>query len=90
MLKKIHMSAKDWVMNHEKKLRLKNRQELVKKLTMCRKCYTFYYNNAWHFEKPEYLSTEHEEEVPVRFTECSACMEQDLASYEIESNLAWS
>ncbi len=59
----------------------------TKKLTMCWKCFTFYYKNSWHFEKPEYLNRDYEREIPVRFTECPACLEQELALYESESDL---
>ena len=60
----------------------------VKGLTMCKKCYTFYYKNSWHFESPEYLDQTYEVEIPVHFTKCLACMEQEQALYETESNLA--
>jgi len=59
-------------------------------LTMCKKCYTFYYKKAWHFERPEYLDDYVEQEVPVRFTECPACLEQDEALFEKESSLVLS
>ncbi|MFA6269850.1 MAG: hypothetical protein WC657_01405 [Candidatus Paceibacterota bacterium] len=58
-----------------------------KGLTMCKKCLTFYYKNSWHLERPKYLDQNDEVEVPVHFTECLACMEQDQAQYETESNL---
>lgn len=57
-----------------------------KGLTMCKKCFTFYYKNSWHFERPAYLNRDDELEIPVHFTECLACMEQDQAQYETESN----
>lgn len=59
-----------------------------KGLTMCKKCFTFYYKNSWHFERPEYLDQSDEVEIPVHFTECFACMEQDQALYETESSLS--
>jgi len=83
MLKKFKSKAEDWVSNHNKRL---SEGKSLKRLTMCKKCYTFYYKNSWHFEKPEYLNQEREEEIPVRFTECPACLEQEMASYEMESN----
>lgn len=54
-------------------------------LEMCRKCYAFKYDNEWHFEKPEHL-LEHdpEEEVLVQFSQCSACVEEALAIYDME------
>ena len=84
MLKKIKLSAKDWVADHNKRVLDKKRFEGLK---MCNKCYTFYYKNSWHFEKPQYLETNSENEVVVRFTECPACLEQELATYEMESEL---
>jgi len=54
---------------------------------MCKKCFTFYYKNSWHFERPEYLNQNDEVDISVHFTECLACMEQDQALYETELNL---
>ncbi len=49
-------------------------------LEICVKCYSFKYDNAWHFEKPSYLEYENrEEQVPVKFTRCSMCIEESLA-----------
>jgi len=86
MLKKLKLSAEDWVANHRKNRRLK--AEEGRKLIMCKKCFTFFYNNKWHFEKPDYLERNSDDEVLVSFTECHACMEQDLASYEAGSDFA--
>ena len=61
----------------------KNRSQ--QKLIMCKKCYTFYYRNSWHFDKPMSLETDQDEEIPVQFTKCTACLEQESAFYEIES-----
>lgn len=85
MLKKIKMQAEDWVANHNKRLM---EGKSLKRLTMCKKCYTFYYKNSWHFERPVALDEEQEHEIPVRFTQCPACLEQEVASYEIDGNLA--
>lgn len=84
MLKKLKLSAQDWVLNHRKRFAESN---AVRKLAMCKKCYTFYYKNSWHFDKPLFLETDAEEEIPVRFTECPACLEQDSISYEMEMDL---
>jgi len=84
MLKRLELSAKNWVLNHRNKLA--DRQG-PKRLIMCKKCYTFFYKNSWHLERPEYLEQDCEEEIPVHFTECLACMEQDQALFETESNL---
>ena len=82
MLQKIKLSAKDWVINHKK--RISNRESFGK-LKMCKKCYTFYYKNSWHFDRPQYLGVDQDKDIVVRFTECPACMEQELALYEMES-----
>jgi hypothetical protein len=54
----------------------------LKRLTMCKKCYTFNYKNSWHFYKPPYLETDRENEVFVRFTMCPACLEEETNFYE--------
>ncbi len=86
MLKRLKSSAQDWVEGHKKRISAAGGQ---KKLTMCKKCYTFYYKNSWHFEKPLYLDMDREEEIPVRFTECPACLEQENAQNEMETEMAW-
>lgn len=53
-------------------------------LKMCKKCYTFYHKNSWHFDRPEQLEVEAEPIVTVRFTECPACLEEELAVYDAE------
>jgi hypothetical protein len=53
-------------------------------LLMCRKCYSFKYENEWHFEKPDYLLIRDEEKVPVQFSQCPACVEESLAMYDME------
>ena len=82
MLKQIKSIIEDSILDQKQNIRSGFRA-----LTMCKKCYTFYYRKAWHFERPEYLDDYVEQEVPVRFTECPACLEQDQAMYETESNL---
>ncbi len=85
MLKRIQSKAQSWVSNHNKRL---GDAKSLRRLTMCKKCFTFYYKNSWHFEKPAYLETEDEREIPVRFTQCPACLEQEMSFYEMESDLA--
>lgn len=85
MLKKIKTMTKvtkDWVNDQKTKL-----PKNYRTLTMCERCYAFKYRNSWHFKKPDYLSSE--QEVPVIFTQCSACLEQENAMYESESELAF-
>ena len=84
MLKKLKLSAEEWVSDHKKRF---SESRGVKKLAMCKKCYTFYYKNSWHFDKPLYLDMDYEEEIPVKFTECPACLEQEASQYEIETDL---
>ena len=63
--------------------KLQNEKEEV--LKMCRKCYSFNYNNSWHFEKPEYLSEKDpKEEISIQFSHCPACIEEALAMYDME------
>ena len=83
MLKKFKTLAKDWVDDRRRKFP-KNRN--FRALTMCENCYAFYYKNSWNLQKPMYLNEYHEEEIPVFFTKCSACLEQEEALFERESN----
>jgi|GEM_PF-4798138 len=54
-------------------------------LEMCRKCYSFKYDNSWHFERPEYLlENDSEEKTSVKFSQCPACIEESLAMYDVE------
>lgn len=54
-------------------------------LEMCRKCYAFKYDNEWHFEKPRHLIyRDPDERVPVKFSQCTACIEESLAIYDME------
>jgi len=77
MLKRFKKLASDY--GKRKKLhKVKNSVSLA----MCEKCFAFYYKNAWHLARPAYLSESDEEEVPVFFTECAACIEQEEAMYE--------
>lgn len=78
MLKKLKINAKEWSASQRSKYQA---HKSFKKLIMCKKCYTFYYKNSWHFFKPKNVVIDHNEEIPVKFTECSACMEQETASF---------
>ncbi len=82
MLKKIKTQARDWVVSSRKRF-LGDKSS--KKLTMCKKCFTFYYRNSWHFDKPMVLETDRDEEIPVQFTKCNACLDQESIFYEVES-----
>jgi hypothetical protein len=81
MLKKLKLVTRDWALSNKKKFP-QNRN--FRMLTMCKKCYTFYYKNSWHFESPNYLNIDSDKELPVRFTQCPACLEQEQALYERE------
>jgi heterodisulfide reductase subunit B len=82
MLKKFKTLAEDWAVNQNKRF---TRDKNFRVLTMCKQCYTFYYRNSWHFERPQLLDTENEPTVAVRFTQCPACVEQETAFYDLES-----
>jgi hypothetical protein len=87
MLKRFKKLAKDFGYGKRKRLqKIKNSVSLA----MCEKCFAFYYKNAWHLSKPTYLVEYDEEEVPIFFTKCSACVEQEEAMYEKESSLSFS
>ncbi len=87
MLKKFKKLASDFSSGSRKKF---NKMKSSMSLAMCEKCFAFYYKNAWHLTRPAYLSESDEEEVPVFFTQCAACLEQEDAMYEKESNLSYS
>ena len=84
MLTRIKTLTRDWAEDRRKNF-IKNRNS--KTLTMCESCYAFYYKNSWHLKKPAYLGEGYEEEVPVFFTQCPACLEQENALYDMESSL---
>lgn len=84
MLKKFKSAARDWALGHKER---SSEDKTFKMLTMCKQCYTFYYRNSWHFERPEYLEQTSEQELPVKFVQCPACLEQELAMYEKEGEL---
>lgn len=84
MLTKIKLNAKNLVQSYKKSL-LESKSQ--KKLTMCKKCYTFYYKNSWHFEIPTYLKERREEEVPVLFSQCPPCVEEENTFYDSEAEL---
>ncbi len=85
MLKKFEVSAKEWVANYNKMAQAKRP---AKRLTMCRKCYAFHYKRSWHFERPMHLDESREQEVPVLFTECTACLKEEDIFSERESTFA--
>lgn len=85
MLKRISMWKGNWVSPSKKQISRASRDNT--KLTMCKRCYAFYYQQSWHFERPEYVVLDCDENISVRFTECSACVEQEVALYETEAEL---
>lgn len=86
MLKKLKLSASDWIVSRKKRL---SKGESPGKVTMCKKCYTFYYKNSWHLERPAYIEENIDAEIPVRFTECLLCLEQEIASYGAENEFQY-
>lgn len=83
MLTKFKTLAKDWTRKNN------SENKNLKTLTMCERCFSFYYNHSWHFERPDYLEHDTDSTVPVYFTQCLACLEQEDARYETESSLIW-
>ena len=79
MLTKLKSKTMDWVESQSKRV---SKEKSLKAVTMCEKCYTFYYKNSWHFEKPLEVSTSEHYTIPVHFTQCPACLEQEVAQYE--------
>lgn len=86
MLKSIKSNVENWVVNNRKRF---GRRREIKKITMCSQCHSFFYNNSWHFDKPLGLQVEDGAEIPVKFTECPACLEQENILYEMEAELVW-
>lgn len=89
MLIEFKTFAKKWA---ERRKGEKNYKEDsgLKTLRVCRECYTFYYKNSWHFEKPDDVeSYRKNSRVSIDFTQCPACLEQELATYDMESDLMW-
>jgi len=82
MLTKLKVLTKKWAKQERQRF---PRTRNFKAITMCKQCYTFYYKKSWHFEMPVELDSDNEDQVPVKFTQCSACLEQELASYGFES-----
>jgi len=81
MLKSLKTKAEEWVSDYKKN------QKSFGKIKMCKICHTFYYKNSWHFERPEYLDRNDDQEIPVRFTECPACLiEQENLILDDETN----
>lgn len=86
MLKSIKSNVENWVVNNRKRF---SRHRATKKITMCSQCRAFFYNNSWHFDKPLNLNVEDGIEIPVKFTECPACLEQENILSETEAELVW-
>jgi hypothetical protein len=85
MLKTIRTLASNFGKNSKltKLPKIKN----YRTITMCDKCYAFYYKNSWHLKRPSYLNEYSDEEIPVLFTQCGACLEQEDALFEKELDL---
>ncbi len=76
MLKKIRRTAQQLIAPKNQK-----------NVTMCKSCYSYYEKKAWSIERPVYLDAEQDMDVMVHFTKCPACIEQEVALYEMESDL---
>lgn len=67
----------------------RNSNSRFRAFSMCKKCFTFFYKKTWHFERPDYLDDYADQEIPVKFTECPACLQEERALLDSESaNLA--
>ncbi len=55
-------------------------------LTMCKKCYTFYYKHSWHFYKPKQFDSDSDSVVSVHFIQCPSCLEENSADDSVASN----
>ncbi|GEM_PF-1697704 len=82
MLNKKLLDTSDWTSRYKAKLLGTG---TVEKLTMCKKCYSFYYKNSWHFEMPAYASDYQEENIPVILVKCGACLREENDIYDMES-----
>lgn len=83
MLKKFKSGARKLMSGGKKR---SSGERNLRRLVMCKKCHTFYYKNSWHFDTPVNLELDSDKEVPVLFTDCVACLEEESALYETESN----
>jgi hypothetical protein len=77
--------VKDWKISPKGRV---NKGKKFRAVTMCKRCYTFFYRNSWRIERPLEVNHNDNSEVPVRFTECPACIEQELAMYDSEIALS--
>lgn len=84
MLNKIKSKANQWISKSAPKSSV---YKGPKMLTMCKSCYSYYDKKSWKIERPAYLTSDHDQDVPVHFTQCPACIEQELALYDMESDL---
>ena len=64
---------------------LKNK---ISRIVMCKKCYSFYYAGSWHLYAPESIRNNDSESALVRFAECPACNEIDIAEDERDADLS--
>lgn len=86
MLTNFKTLAENWAVNKNQTL---SKKRNATNLTMCKECYTFQYGKLWRFERPELLKSSRESVLSVKFTQCPTCIEQENASYELESDLIW-
>ncbi len=82
MLKNMKTLENVWALRKNKKL---SPDSGLRTITMCKRCYTFYYHHSWHFEMPaELQGLDKNDNVAVRFKECPACLGEEAARLEIE------
>lgn len=58
-----------------------------KKLIMCKKCWTFYYQNSWHLMLPKYFKKNRKKEISVCFTKCGACKREEDILWKSRADL---
>jgi len=86
MSKNLRTKAQDWIADRKK---IVSQSSGFRGLKICKKCFTFNYANSWHFERPEYLNFEDDQDISVRFTECPTCLiEQNLSVYNSDQSFA--
>ncbi len=86
MLKHFKLCAEDSIVKYKKRL---SGMKGLRKLIMCKKCFTFYYKNSWHPEVPLFLKDHQEEEINVLFSQCLPCLEDENNFYENEANIVF-
>ena len=59
----------------------------MKTIPMCKKCYTFYYERAWHQELPAELKGKKDEHIIVMCLKCASCRAKENILAELSADL---